>query len=53
MAREAAILRVRGMLKGDAHLRYSDTFLACLKDGFLQASLKPVRNGPSNPPQLG
>jgi CLIP-associating protein 1/2 len=41
-AREQAILRVRGMLKGDVHLRYTDTFLACLKEGFIQWSLKAV-----------
>jgi CLIP-associating protein 1/2 len=41
-AREQAVLRVRGMLKGDAHLRYADTFLACLKEGFIQWSLKAV-----------
>lgn len=41
-AREQAILRVRGMLKGDVHLRYMDIFLACLKEGFIQWSLKTV-----------
>ena len=35
-------MRVRGMLKGDAHTRYAETFLACLKDGFMQLSLKTV-----------
>ncbi|KAG6890930.1 hypothetical protein C0995_000887 [Termitomyces sp. Mi166 len=41
-AREQAILRVRGMLKGDVHLRYLDTFLVSLKDGFIQWSLKTL-----------
>lgn len=39
--RDKSITRVRGMLKGNAHIRYADTFYACLKD-FLQASLKTV-----------
>jgi CLIP-associating protein 1/2 len=42
LAREGAIIRVRGMLKGEAHLRYTDVFLACLKDSFIQWSLKAV-----------
>jgi len=41
-AREQAILRVRGMLKGDVHLRYMDIFLGCLKEGFVQWSFKTV-----------
>lgn len=41
-AREQAILRVRGMLKGDVHLKYTEGFLACLKDGFIQWSLKTL-----------
>jgi CLIP-associating protein 1/2 len=41
-AREQAILLVRGMLKGDVHLRYMDIFLGCLKEGFIQWSLKTV-----------
>ncbi|KAJ8086257.1 suppressor of tub2 mutation [Marasmius tenuissimus] len=40
--REQAIMRVRGMLKGDVHNRYLDVFLACLKDGFIQWSLKTL-----------
>ncbi|KAJ7283886.1 clasp N terminal-domain-containing protein [Mycena rebaudengoi] len=40
--RERAIIRVRGMVKGDVHLRYTDTFLACLKDNFIQWSLKTL-----------
>lgn len=30
------------MLKGDAHHRYADAFLACLRDGFIKISLKAV-----------
>ncbi|KAG6886066.1 hypothetical protein C0993_004056 [Termitomyces sp. T159_Od127] len=41
-AREQVILRVRGMLKGDVHLRYLDAFLVLLKDGFIQWSLKTL-----------
>ncbi|KAG6855051.1 hypothetical protein C0991_005980 [Blastosporella zonata] len=41
-AREQAILRVRGMLKGDVHLRYLDAFLLSLKEGFIQWSLKTL-----------
>ncbi|KAJ7774326.1 clasp N terminal-domain-containing protein [Mycena maculata] len=39
--RERAILRVRGMIKGDVHLRYSETFLGSMKD-FIQLSLKTL-----------
>ncbi|KAK7061538.1 clasp N terminal-domain-containing protein [Favolaschia claudopus] len=39
--RERAIQRVRGMLKGEVHLRYTDAFLACMKD-FIQMSLKTL-----------
>ncbi|THV03303.1 hypothetical protein K435DRAFT_651641 [Dendrothele bispora CBS 962.96] len=41
-AREQAITRVRGMIKGDVHQRYTDAFMACLKDGFMQWSLKAL-----------
>lgn len=41
-AREKAVQRVRGMLKGDAHNRYTETFLVCLKEGFIKWSLKTV-----------
>lgn len=41
-SREQAIQRVRGMLKGDVQSRYPDTFYACLKEGFMQWSLKTV-----------
>ncbi|TBU58755.1 clasp N terminal-domain-containing protein [Dichomitus squalens] len=40
--RERAIQRVRGMLKGDVHERYTDTFLHGLKNGFMEASLKTL-----------
>lgn len=43
-ARDRAITRVRGMLKGDVYLRYPDSFLASLKEGFIQWSLKTVGN---------
>ena len=38
--REQAIQRVRGMLKGEVHARFHDTFLLGLKNGFITASLK-------------
>ncbi|KAF9076427.1 clasp N terminal-domain-containing protein [Rhodocollybia butyracea] len=41
-AREQSILRVRGMLKGDVHQRYFESFMACLKQGFIQWSLKTL-----------
>ncbi|KAL6299119.1 clasp N terminal-domain-containing protein [Sparassis latifolia] len=41
-AREKAIQRVRGMLKGDVHERFTDTFLFGLKNGFIDASLKTL-----------
>ena len=43
--RERAITRVRGMLKGDVHERFSEAFLAALKQGFIDASLKAVGHG--------
>ncbi|KAJ6510018.1 clasp N terminal-domain-containing protein [Mycena vitilis] len=39
--RERAILRVRGMIKGEIHLRYTDTFMASMKE-FIQLSLKTL-----------
>ncbi|KAJ7095197.1 clasp N terminal-domain-containing protein [Mycena belliarum] len=39
--RERAIQRVRGMLKGEIHLRYPDAFMGSLKD-FIQLSLKTL-----------
>ncbi|KAF5363905.1 hypothetical protein D9756_000866 [Leucocoprinus leucothites] len=41
-AREQGVQRVRGMLKGDVHLRYPDVFMASLKDGFMQWTLKTL-----------
>ena len=41
-AREKAVQRVRGMLKGDVHERYTEHFLFGLKNGFIDASLKTV-----------
>jgi CLIP-associating protein 1/2 len=41
-ARERGIQRVRGMLKGEVHNRYSEQFSNSLKDGFIQWSLKSV-----------
>ncbi|KAH9943078.1 clasp N terminal-domain-containing protein [Epithele typhae] len=41
-AREQAIQRVRGMLKGEAHERFHDTFILGLKNGFMDASLKTL-----------
>ncbi|KAG2013897.1 hypothetical protein CC2G_010761 [Coprinopsis cinerea AmutBmut pab1-1] len=40
--RDSSIQRVRGMLKGDVHNRYPEVFFACLKDGFMQWSLKTL-----------
>ncbi|KAI0751370.1 clasp N terminal-domain-containing protein [Daedaleopsis nitida] len=40
--REQAIQRVRGMLKGEVHERYTDVFLYGLKNGFMEASLKTL-----------
>jgi len=41
-ARERAVMRVRGMLKGDLHNRYHDIFIACLRESFIQNSFKTV-----------
>lgn len=40
--RERSINRIRGMLKGEAHLKYPDTFFACLKEGMIDKSFKTV-----------
>ncbi|PCH41419.1 hypothetical protein WOLCODRAFT_89263 [Wolfiporia cocos MD-104 SS10] len=40
--REQAIQRVRGMLKGEVHERYADTFMSALKNSFNTASLKTL-----------
>ncbi|KII95772.1 hypothetical protein PLICRDRAFT_48721 [Plicaturopsis crispa FD-325 SS-3] len=42
LAREQSIQRVRGMLKGDVHVRYTDVLLACLKESFIKDSLKAL-----------
>lgn len=39
--RERSIVRLRGMLKGEVHIRYTDAFLDNLKS-LLDASLKTV-----------
>ncbi|KAH9951783.1 clasp N terminal-domain-containing protein [Amylocystis lapponica] len=41
-AREKAVQRVRGMLKGSVHERYPEQFLFGLKNGFIDASLKTL-----------
>ncbi|THG98554.1 hypothetical protein EW026_g3639 [Hermanssonia centrifuga] len=41
-AREQAIMRVRGMLKGEVHERYPETFLQGLIQGFISASIKTL-----------
>ncbi|KAF9534422.1 clasp N terminal-domain-containing protein [Crepidotus variabilis] len=41
LPRDNAIQRVRGMLKGDVHNRFTEPFLASLKD-FIQLSLKTL-----------
>lgn len=39
--RDRAVTRVRGMLKGDVHVRYLEAFISHLKP-FIDASLKTV-----------
>jgi CLIP-associating protein 1/2 len=41
--RDRAIARVRGMIKGDVHVRFHDAFMEGLKSGFMANSLKTVR----------
>lgn len=41
-AREKAIFRVRGTLQSEVVKQYPQTFLACLKAGFLANSVKAV-----------
>ncbi|KAF9246968.1 clasp N terminal-domain-containing protein [Melanogaster broomeanus] len=41
-ARDKGIQRVRGMIRGDIHTRFPDVFFQCLKDGFIQLSLKTL-----------
>lgn len=40
--RDQSIQRVRGMLKGEAHIRFPEPFFLGLKEGFIQWSLKTV-----------
>ncbi|TDL29310.1 hypothetical protein BD410DRAFT_758063 [Rickenella mellea] len=40
--REKSVIKIRGMLKGDVHVRYADAFLAGLKNGVLEATLKSL-----------
>ncbi|ODO07599.1 hypothetical protein L198_01180 [Cryptococcus wingfieldii CBS 7118] len=40
--REAAVKRVRGMIKGQAHVKYQDTFVAGLKNGLLEGVAKTI-----------
>ena len=40
--REKSILRVRGMLKGEVHERFTETFMHGLKHGFMDVTLKTV-----------
>ncbi|KAF8592524.1 hypothetical protein K439DRAFT_1400409 [Ramaria rubella] len=42
LAREQAVIRIRGMIKGDAHTRYPETFIAGLKNGVLDGTLKAL-----------
>lgn len=40
--RDRAVSRVRGMLKGEVHLRYTDVFMDGLRGGFMTNTLKTV-----------
>ena len=40
--RDKAISRIRGMLKGDVHIRFPEGFLHGIRNGMLEASLKTV-----------
>lgn len=40
--REKSIVRIRGMLKGGVHLRFADAFVAGLKGGVLEKTVKGV-----------
>ncbi|GJJ07339.1 hypothetical protein Clacol_001540 [Clathrus columnatus] len=42
LQRERSVLRVRGMLKGDVHVRFPEAFISGLKNGFLDGTLKSV-----------
>jgi CLIP-associating protein 1/2 len=41
--REQDIIRIRGMLKGEAHVRYHDAFVQGLRSGVLEQTFKAVR----------
>lgn len=40
--REQDVIRIRGMVKGDAHIRYPDAFVQGLRSGILELSFKAV-----------
>lgn len=40
--RERSILRIRGMMKGQAHVKYQAAFIAGLKDGIVEGLSKTV-----------
>lgn len=40
--REKAVVRIRGMLRGDAHKDYHDAFLAGLKSGVFEGVSRTV-----------
>lgn len=42
--REQDIIRIRGMLKGEAHIKYQDAFIQGLRAGMLDNSFKAVSN---------
>ncbi|KAF8528882.1 clasp N terminal-domain-containing protein [Hysterangium stoloniferum] len=42
LAREKSVIRIRGMLKGDAYTRYPETFVLGLKNGVLDGTLKAL-----------
>jgi CLIP-associating protein 1/2 len=42
LPRDKSITRIRGMLKGDVHIRFPEGFLHGLRSGMLEASLKTV-----------
>ncbi|WVQ85520.1 hypothetical protein IAT38_007685 [Cryptococcus sp. DSM 104549] len=40
--REKSIVRIRGMIKGQAHVKYHDAFVAGLKNGMMEGAAKTV-----------
>jgi CLIP-associating protein 1/2 len=42
LERERAIARVRGMIKGEAHIRFEESFINALLHGFIASSFKTV-----------